>query len=132
MNKKTKNILIGVGVAGLLLFLWYKNKSKSSLPSSGSGNQLPGPEPGPELSYEQHTFGLIAEEIMQKGNDIGVDEELVKECKPIFGGWQWQKCFDKFGKGKSIENLMQALEIIDKDDPSKDEIIKFNKIMLAE
>ena len=127
MDKKTRNILIGLGVAGLLLFLWKKNKSKIS---TGSGTQLPGPPPAPELSYEKHTFGLIAEEIQEKGKSVGVDEEIINECKPMIGGWQWQKCFDKFGKGKSIERLMKALELIDNDDPSNADIEEFNKIML--
>ena len=129
MDKKTK-ILIGVGAVIILGYIIYKRNNKNSQ-STVNTNSIPEHSQKPELSYEQHTFGLIADEIQEKGKDVGVDEEIINECKPIIGGWHWQKCFDKFGKGKSIEDLMSALEIIDKDEPSEDEIIRFNTIMLA-
>ena len=128
MDKNTKNILIAIGIAGILFFFLRKNKAKDS----NSVPAIPESSNKPDLTYEQHTFGLIAEEIQSKGKKIGIDEKLIEGCKETRGSWKWQKCFDKFGKNKSIDTLLGALEIIDKDELTEDQIKNFNKLMLKE
>lgn len=120
MDKKTRNILIGVGVAGLLLFLWNRSKNKPSKVISGEIDVAP-PSEGAQ-KYEEHLSELLRKDIIEKGEELKIPVEIRKAAEK-------EDKFADFTSGLSEEDLLEAIALLDKEEFTQSDLTKFTKIL---
>ena len=120
MDKKTRNILIGVGVAGLLLFLWNRSKNKPSKVISGEIDVAP-PSEGAQ-KYEEHLSELLRKDIIEKGEELKIPVEIRKAAEK-------KDKFADFTSGLSEEDLLEAIALLDKEEFTQSDLTKFTKIL---
>ena len=120
MDKKTRNILIGVGVAGLLLFLWNRSKNKPSKVISGEIDVAP-PSGGAQ-KYEEHLSELLRKDIIEKGEELKIPVEIRKAAEK-------EDKFADFTSELSEEDLLEAIALLDKEEFTQSDLTKFTKIL---
>ena len=121
MDKKTRNILIGVGVAGLLLFLWNKNRNKPDREISGQIDIAP--PTGGEQKYEEHLSEVLRKDIVDKGEELNIPMKIRKAADN-------EGAFADLTSGLSKEDLLDAIGLIDKEEFTESDLNNFTKIFI--